>query len=95
MTLTTWAFVRLLLRVIVTVPLPAVIVPLTLVVLHAGPVQTEIASALTVSVDARLAIPKKASASSDFFKFVNENISLLLDCQASLWDERNAKQINL
>src|SRR5258705_9468859 len=62
----------------VTVPLPAVIVPLTLVVLHPGPVQTEIASALAVPLEARLTIPKTASASSNFLKSVNEGISNLL-----------------
>jgi hypothetical protein len=59
------------------VPLPATIVPVTLVVLHPGPVQTEIGSALAVPW-AKETIPKIASASSEFFKVENLGISVSL-----------------
>src|SRR5262249_13068019 len=64
----------------VTVPLPATIVPVTLVVLHPTPVQTEIGSALAVPW-ARETIPKIASASSDFFKVVNLGIRISFGVQ--------------
>src|SRR5215813_3704707 len=62
---------------IVTVPLPATIVPLTLVVLHPPPVQTEIGSAFAVPW-AKPSIPKTATAKSDFLRFENLGISRLL-----------------
>jgi hypothetical protein len=49
----------------VTVPLPATIVPVTFVVLHPGPVQTEIGSACALPL-ASATIPKTASASRHF-----------------------------
>src|SRR3954447_2509125 len=61
----------------VTVPLPATMVPLTFVVLHPAPVQTEIGSAFAVPwVKARS--PKAATASSEFLRFKNLGISRLL-----------------
>src|SRR6476659_5234603 len=77
MTDTTWAFVRLLLRVIVTVPLPATMEPVTLVVLQPAPVHTEIGSAFAVAwVKAR--IPNTATGSNRFLRFENLGISRLL-----------------
>src|ERR1051325_3910202 len=77
MTLTTCALVRLLLRVMVTVPLPATIVPVTLVVLHPAPVHTEIGSAFAVPW-ARARTPKTARARNDVLRFENLGISRLL-----------------
>src|SRR5437868_9556963 len=70
----TWALVRLLLRVIVTVPLPATIEPVTLVVLQPTPVHTEIGSALAVAW-AKLRIPNTAKASIGFLRLEKLGIS--------------------
>src|SRR5215813_10943994 len=76
-TLTTWLLVKLLLRVMVTVPLPATIEPLTLVVLHPGPVQTEIGSAFALPWASAIT-PKTAKASNEFLRFENLGISVSL-----------------
>src|ERR1041385_2845158 len=85
---TTCALVRLLLRVIVTVPLPATIVPLTLVVLHPLPVHTEIGSALA-DPWAKPSIPKTATARRNFFRFQNLGISRLLGVDNPLLSGRS------
>src|SRR6185369_1592768 len=61
----------------VTVPLPATIVPVTLVVLHPAPVQTEIGSALAVPW-AKPSSPKTASARQKFLRFENLGIQISL-----------------
>src|SRR5689334_8566924 len=61
----------------VTVPLPATIVPVTFVVLHPEPVQTEIGSACALPC-ARATTPKTASASKVFLSPENLGISSLL-----------------
>src|SRR5689334_16009654 len=72
----------------VTVPLPATMVPVTFVVLHPAPVQTEIGSAFAVPwVKARS--PMAATASSEFLRFKNLGISRLLGVNNSSLPSRS------
>jgi len=54
----------------VTVPLPATIEPVTLVVLHPLPVQTEIGSAWALPWESAIT-PKTARASNEVLRFEN------------------------